>query len=165
MMLERGNLFVPSKMNYVRGKRPPVKCIFCAVRDRDKRVEKLEIFRTDNFIVSANLYPYNPGHIIIFPIRHIITTMELTKEEFCELFELHNKCLKALTDIYNPQGFNIGFNISKAAGASIEHLHMHIVPRYQNEIGFLDVLNNDRVIVEDPRVTVKKLSEYFSKSL
>jgi len=163
-MFKRGNLFVPSKMAYVRGERPNVDCIFCAIRERHSEVDNLEVHRTDHFIVSANLYPYNPGHLLLLPKRHILTPVDLTEEEETELNKLQRLCLKTLEKIYHPQGYNVGYNIGRIAGGSIEHLHMHIVPRYMNEIGFIDILNNDRIMVEDPRITMEKLSIQFTLS-
>ncbi len=161
-MHERKNLYVPSKMDYVRGERPPVHCIFCAIRNENENVINLSVYQTEKFIVSANLYPYNPGHILIFPKEHVEQYRNLSAEDAAELHRLHVLCLDVLQDTYTPQGFNMGCNEGRVAGASIEHLHFHVVPRYANEIGFLDIINDDRIIVEDPRESVRKLRSAFN---
>jgi len=160
---EMRQLYIPSKMAYVKGKRPRVDCILCAVHQKDQKVSKLEIYRTPYWIVSANLHPYNAGHLLLFPIRHIIDVRELTKAEASDLHSLQNYCLDVLDAAYKPAGYNIGFNIRRPAGASIEHLHLHVVPRYPNEAGFMDILSETRTIVESPKRTVEKLRKHFRK--
>lgn len=156
-------LYIPSKLAYVKGERPEVDCIFCAVADRDKKVQKLEVCRTRRWVASVNLHPYNPGHILLFPIRHTMDVRDLTKAESVELHSFQALSLDVLDAVYAPAGYNIGYNIGRPAGASIEHLHLHIVPRYSNEAGFLDILSETRTIVEDPKQTVAKLRRMFKK--
>ena len=163
-MHKRKNLYVPTKMQYVRGERPAVKCIFCAIRDKAENVVNLTIYETDTFIISVNLYPYNPGHLIIFPRKHLEHYEELSADDALELHQLTVQSLQILKEVYTPQGFNMGFNEGRVAGASIEHLHFHLVPRYANEIGFLDIINNDRIIVEDPRQSVTKIKDLFHRT-
>jgi ATP adenylyltransferase len=159
------NLFVPYKLKYAKGERPQVDCILCAVKEKNPKVEKLNIFETERVIVTLNLYPYNPGHIMLFPKRHIITLQELTKKETAEIHNLTILSMEVLNQLYNPSGYNIGYNIGKGSGASIQHLHLHIVPRYENEIGFLDILSGTRIIVEDPVKTKEKLSRTFREKI
>jgi len=162
MSIERPNLFVPNKINYIKGDRPNVPCILCGVVDQHPQVVALEIHRGTHFIVCANLYPYNPGHLMVFPIRHVETPLDLTDEEALELHQLQKSCLSTLNDIYQPHAYNVGYNIGAPSGASIMHLHLHIVPRYRNEIGFLDVLAGTRPLLEDPTETVARLKERFT---
>jgi ATP adenylyltransferase len=156
-------LFVPSKQEYAKGNRPNVKCILCAIIEKNPGVELLDIHRSNNFVVSANLFPYNPGHLMIFPIKHIESITPLTSDEVVELHQLQLLSLKILNQYYNAQGFNVGYNLGSVSGASISHLHLHIVPRYQREVGFIDVIGSARIIVEDPRDTVKKLTKAFQE--
>jgi len=162
-MENQARLFVPSKLKYVKGDRPNVECILCSVAAKDPKVASLDIYRTENFIVSANLFPYNPGHLMIFPIRHIESMESFTPEEVIELHNLQIKSLDILRRNYNADGYNIGYNIGKTSGASIDHLHLHIVPRYPREVGFIDVIGGARIIVEDPNETVRRLTEEFNK--
>lgn len=156
-------LYIPSKMEYVKGNRPKVDCILCAVSQRDPRVSKLEVHRTTHWIVSVNLHPYNPGHMLLFPIRHVVDVRHLRKVEQAQLLLLQNQCLDILDEAYRPVAYNVGFNMGRPAGASIEHLHLHIVPRYPNEAGFMDILSETRTIVEGPRQMVQKLKRHFRK--
>ncbi len=159
----RKNIFVPSKGEYVRGKRPTVDCILCAIIKKDLKVVDLEIFRSKNFIVAVNLYPYNPGHLMIFPQQHIEEIEKLSLSEVKELHKLTIITLKVLKNLYNPHGFNIGYNLGEGSGASIKHLHLHIVPRYENELSFIDVLSGSKIIVEEPKDTLKRLKSEYKK--
>jgi len=161
-MNNKNKLFVPAKMEYVKGKKPKVDCILCSVIKKEPDVEKLEVFTNEMFIVSANLYPYNPGHLMIFPKRHIESITELKKKEVVSLHELQVKAVRILSEIYQPQGYNVGYNLGEASGQSIRHLHLHIVPRYRSELGFIDLIGNTRIIVENPHDTVTKLREEFA---
>ena len=134
MTIERNYLFNKDKINYIKGDKPDVDCILCAIAEKKNGVDCLEIHRTDNFIVSVNLYPYNPGHILIFPVKHIEDYTEFTDSEALELHKLTSRTITILKNEYNPSGYNLGFNIGNSSGASIAHIHQHIVPRY---IGFL----------------------------
>lgn len=159
MKIDR-NLVIPGKLNYVRGDKPDVPCILCAVRDHDERVVCLEVGRTELMSVSLNLYPYNPGHLMIFPLRHVNDIREMNEAEVLEMHKLQKRCMGLLEKLYTPRGFNIGYNIGATSGASIEHLHCHLVPRHRNETGVLEMVSGgSRVIVEDPVETLEKLRE------
>lgn len=162
-MMQRQNLFTPDKLPYAQGERPDVPCILCAVRDGDGRVRNLEIWRAKRSIITLNLYPYSPGHMMIFPKRHIKDVRSLHKVERDEIDRLVRLSLNVLDRIYSPHGYNIGYNMGEVSGASMEHLHLHIVPRYRNEIGFIDIINGTRVIVEDPLKTKARLIEAFKE--
>jgi len=160
----RQNLFVPNKMPYAKGKnRPDVTCILCAIVKKDEKVERLEVHRTELFTISLNLYPYSPGHLLIFPNRHVLDMRELTSEEVLRLHELQCLCFEVLTHAYQPRGYNGGYNMGDASGASIPHLHLHVVPRYPRELGFIDVIGGARIIIEDPNATQGKLLQIFQE--
>jgi ATP adenylyltransferase len=161
----RDNLFVPNKLAYIKGKaRPDVECILCAIVEGNEQVERLEVHHAEHFTVSLNLYPYSPGHLLIFPNRHVVDVRELTQAEVVELHNLQCRCMEVLDGVYHPHGYNVGYNIGHASGASIPHLHLHIVPRYPRELGFVDVINGAKIIVEDPNVTQKKLRRAFEST-
>jgi len=162
-MIERHPLFCPDKLDYVQGKRPRVECILCASRDGVEGVDELIVYRTENFFITLNLYPYNPGHLMIVPNRHTETIEDFSEEEDSQCFKLQRLSIQVLREMYQPHGFNMGYNIGKHSGASIAHLHFHIVPRYRSELGFMDVLNGTRVIVESPHVTKSRMIEVFQK--
>jgi len=165
MGLYKKHLYPPDKGEYIRKRRAKgaeeEKCILCAVRDRDPDVAKLDVYRAEGFIVTVNLYPYNPGHIMIFPERHITDLRELTSEEEMAFIRIRNKSMDIIESLYHCEGFNIGFNVGKASGASIEHLHLHMVPRNWGELGFMDIIGGAKIYIENPVETVKKLKKAF----
>ncbi|RMH56187.1 MAG: HIT domain-containing protein [Candidatus Hydrogenedentota bacterium] len=161
--MKRRILFVPGKLPYVRGERPKVDCILCAVLRDDPRVDRLVLARDRSVFVTLNLYPYNPGHVMVVPRRHIVDPREATESERRAMALWRDRVMDALDEIYSPAGYNIGYNVGKRSGASLEHLHLHVVPRYKNEIGFLDVLSGTRVIVEEPGVSARKISGFLRK--
>jgi ATP adenylyltransferase len=145
-------------MGYVRS-RKPAQCILCLVRDKSPEVVDLTILTDPLFLVSVNLYPYNPGHLLVYPARHVLDVRELTPEEESRLAALTRYLLDLLDRVYSPQGYNIGYNMGHPAGASIDHLHLHVIPRYPRETGIADLIAGKRVLVEDPRETARKLAE------
>ena len=139
-------------------------CILCRLRDGDPGVTDTIVCRSEHAAVSLNLYPYNPGHILIFPVRHVEDIRDATGLERRSLDALLDKSLGALDSLYNPHGYNIGYNMGREAGASIEHLHLHVIPRYPHELGVAELLGGKRVLVESLEKTreklIKALSEY-----
>jgi ATP adenylyltransferase len=161
LTIERNNLFIPSKLDYARGVRPAVDCILCSIIEGDAVVERLELWRDSNVLVTANIHPYNPGHLMVLPLRHVVDPRDLTPLEWQAMNRTVCKCMSVLEGAYQPSGFNVGFNTGGASGASIDHLHMHIVPRYHRELGFMDIIGGSRIIVEDPVRMVEQLSVFF----
>ena len=146
------------KLAYVKGEKPEG-CILCLLANKSPQVIDLSVYEDDVFIVSVNLYPYNPGHLIVFPKRHINDIRNYNEREKSRLEKLTNLFLDFLDEIQNPTGYNIGYNMGLVAGASIEHLHLHIIPRYPNEAGITDIIANTRVLLESPTRTAEKLRE------
>lgn len=159
--MDRSYLFNTEKIKYVKGVRPDVDCILCAICRHDPRVKDLTVYRGRLLSVALNLYPFNPGHLMIFPNRHVCSLSELTAEEAVEMHRLLALSISIIDREFSPSGYNAGYNIGRGSGASIPHLHQHLVPRYDNEVGFLDVLSGTRVIVNDPLEVLDKLSEAF----
>ena len=148
------------KMEYVRGKRPDG-CILCLVRDHSEEVIDLTVWADDLFTVTVNLYPYNPGHVMLFPHRHIGDVREYADHEERALSSLTRLTLDVLDSVYSPSAYNVGYNMGPNAGASIEHIHLHIIPRYPRETGIADLVAGTRVLIEDPRTTRDRLHEAF----
>lgn len=155
------NLFIPSKVKYVRGHKPEVDCILCGVIERDPKVESLEVMRTKRFCICANLYPYSPGHLMIFPLRHVEDVRELNLRDGDELFRLQKMTMDVLDEVYHPHGYNVGYNLGPCGGNSISHLHLHVIPRFRNELGFVDIISNSRVIVDDPKINLPRIRKKF----
>jgi ATP adenylyltransferase len=161
--LEKEYFFNYGKMGYVRGRKARG-CILCMVRDRSPEVEDLTVFRDGLFLASVNLYPYNPGHLIVFPCRHVEDLRELTGEEEARLAWLQRTLLDVLDRTHSPRAYNIGYNMGQDAGASIHHLHLHIIPRYPRELGMADLIAGKRVLVQDPRETAGIVKEALEKA-
>ncbi|MHA1380008.1 MAG: HIT family protein [Candidatus Helarchaeota archaeon] len=143
------------KINYVKAKKSD-NCIFCNPKDS----KDLIVYQTDKIIILLNKYPYNPAHLLIAPKKHVGKLEELSDSETLHIINIIKKAMKLLQTAYSPTGFNVGLNLGKAAGASIvTHLHFHLVPRYDNELGFMDVIGGTRMIVERLEDTLKKLKE------
>lgn len=160
---DRDHLFIPSKQAYVRGERPTVDCILCEIVAGRDTVERLEVHRTEHFLVSLNLHPYNPGHLMVFPRRHLLHPSEFTAEEVRDQHRLQIEGMAVLDRLYGPRGYNIGYNLGRASGASIEHWHLHMVPRYERELGFMDIIGGAKIMVEDPIRTRDRLREAFAR--
>jgi ATP adenylyltransferase len=150
------------KLGYLKGPKPEA-CILCLVAAGSDEVDRLVVRETESFLVSLNLYPYNPGHLIVFPKRHLVDIRELSAPERVELDELTDLCLDVLDERMKPSAYNIGYNMGLTAGASIEHLHLHIIPRYPREIGIAELIGGSRVLVQDPRETQALLAESFAR--
>jgi len=142
-------------MEYILHVDDSVKCIFC-----EKKQYVLK--ETRYAMVMLNLFPYNPGHLMVAPKRHVANLEDLTDEELKEIMELTQKSVKVLKEIANPDGFNIGINIGRVAGAGFEgHIHIHIVPRWNGDTNFMPIIGETKVIPEGIEKTFKKLKPYF----
>ncbi len=150
------------KIGYLEGKKPDG-CILCLIRDNSAETVNLKVFDGKYFSVSVNLYPYNPAHLILFPNRHVTDIRELSEEESSALCDIQRMSLDILDRVYKPHGYNIGYNMGRAAGASIEHLHLHIIPRYPGEAGIADLIAGQKLLVENPLETCEKLKKEFSR--
>jgi ATP adenylyltransferase len=161
----KSHLWIPSKAGYVRGsEKPVVECILCSIRDRDPNVKSLEVHRDRECITVLNMYPYNPGHLMVFPERHVIEPADLDREEALNLFDSINLAMRVLRERYQPGGFNVGYNIGNSSGASIPHLHAHVVPRYSSELGFVDIIGGSKVLIEDPNTYEEEIRRGFEEA-
>ncbi len=139
-------------------------CVFCrilsnAAQDRQNFV----LFRGPLTAVILNLYPYTVGHLLILARRHIAALSEANREELDEMILLAQRCEAALKSEYRPEGFNMGFNLGKTAGAGVEHhLHMHVLPRWTGDANFLSVVSETRVLPEDLQKTYERLLPHFT---
>ncbi|KUG24712.1 hit family protein [hydrocarbon metagenome] len=161
-------LWSPWRSNYIQSfkhKSDNEECVFCSLHQLDiNDVESLVVYKSDLCFVMLNLYPYNSGHLMIIPYRHISDIEEITKDEFAEITGLITLSKKALTDLMKPQGFNIGANIGKAAGAGIDqHIHFHILPRWIGDTNFMPAIGEVKVISQDLLETKKELVKVFNR--
>ncbi len=151
------HLLAIGKLNYVHGERPAVDCIFCAVRDDDPRVTSLKVYHDATLFICLNLYPYNPGHLMIVPNQHEEQFENLSVEVRNHLFEVVAGCQRMLQTIFHPTGFNVGYNQGEYSGASIKHFHIHLVPRYKYELGYIDILGGTKIVVEPVSEVLTKI--------
>lgn len=153
-------LYAPWRMEYIKGEKPKG-CIFC----KDScRTEDLILYEGRTAFVMMNRYPYISGHLMIIPYRHVSRMQDLSPEEKLEMFDLQDISVRVLTEAMRPDGFNIGMNLGKVAGAGVDdHIHVHIVPRWSGDTNFMTVLGDTRVIPEDIYKTWSTLLPYFKK--
>ncbi len=153
-------IYAPWRMEFIKGEKQ-AGCVFCkdSVRCHD-----LVLYEGKWAFVMMNRYPYNSGHLMIVPSRHICDMEDLLPEEKKEIFDLLDTSIKILKKAMNPEGFNIGINLGKAAGAGIvDHMHVHIVPRWSGDTNFITTVGDIRVIPEDIYKTCELLMPYFGK--
>lgn len=150
-------LWAPWRINYIRNCEQK-KCIFC---ESAKNIRKnFVIFKTPHSIAMLNIFPYNNGHVMISPLRHVKELGLLRKTEMLDLFSTLTKAKSLLQKILKPDGFNIGINIGKSAGAGIiGHLHIHIVPRWTGDTNFMPVLYGTKIISQSLAELYKQLRE------
>ena len=138
-------------------------CVFCGARARTEP-ESLIVTRGRTCFVILNLYPYNNGHVMVVPNRHIGSLAEASREELSELMTLTCRAEIALTEAYRPHGMNMGINLGRPGGAGLPgHLHMHLVPRWEGDTNFMTVVGSTRVVPEELPQTLKKLTPIFAR--
>lgn len=155
------NLWAPWRIDYILGPKPD-SCVFCLPEHMKEDVERLVLYRgRDNFVIM-NKFPYNSGHLMVTPFRHLEDLAQCTVEEREEMIWLLQECVTILRDVFSPHGVNCGLNIGEAAGAGIkEHLHFHVVPRWNGDSSFMAVFSETRVIPEHLGATYEKLKPRF----
>jgi ATP adenylyltransferase len=156
-------LYTPWRLAYVTGDAKSVDCVFCAALGTSD-AEALILHRAARCFVILNLFPYNNGHLMVVPNRHIASLIDADPEELSEMIAMTRVCEMALREAFNPQGMNVGLNLGKAAGAGIlEHLHFHIVPRWTGDTNFMTVVGQTRVLPQELPVTAERLRPIFER--
>lgn len=160
------NLFAPWRKTYIQDANKKDRgCFICKAVSEDNDEENLVLLRGEFAIVIINRYPYNSGHVMVCPKRHVKYPYELNEMEQKEIMNFIGKMVKVLENVYKPEGFNIGVNIGKPAGAGEEHLHFHIVPRWAGDTNFITVFSETRVIPENISDTYRRIKEELNKNL
>jgi ATP adenylyltransferase len=139
------------------------KCVFCSLRDDPENDERNFVLHrgSHNFVV-LNIYPYISGHLLIVPNEHVGDLDAASKQTTDELMDLTKRCQTALREAYQPAGFNLGMNLGKSAGAGIvDHIHIHILPRWAGDTNFMTTIGETRVIPENLSTTYEKLRARF----
>ena len=156
-------LFSPWRNTYVTRNADEIGCVFCDALQSDEG-RALIVDEGPTCFVILNLYPYNSGHLMIVPRRHVGTLAALEDVELAELATLTRRAEMALTQAYQPQGINVGMNLGRPAGAGVlDHLHMHLVPRWTGDTNFMTVVGNVRVLPEELPLTAERLRPIFSR--
>ena len=151
-------LWAPWRINYVSGKKKSKGCVFCQAKRSESR--DFVIFRTKFSVAMLNIYPYNNGHVLIAPLRHIRDISQMRENELLDLFKSVDKARSLLAEVLKPQGYNIGINLTRVAGAGITgHLHVHIVPRWAGDTNFMPVVFGTKIISQSLTQLAKKLKD------
>ena len=157
-------LWSPWRMEYILGEKNSGECIFCFAHQDQADVENLVLYRGKFAYVILNKFPYNTGHSLIIPYRHVPSYENLEPAERAEMMELLNQITKVLREVYQPEAFNVGANIGTAAGAGIApHVHFHILPRWSGDTNFLTTVTQTRVIPEGLHDTYAKLKDAWEQ--
>jgi ATP adenylyltransferase len=161
-------LWSPWRYDYVKAdessfRESSIDCVFCgilknSVSDEDKFI----LHRAEFNFVILNIYPYVSGHLMVIPYEHINNIASFSKKSSDEMMDLTKVCQSVLTEVYQPNGLNIGMNLGKAAGAGVaEHIHMHILPRWFGDSNFMSAIGQTRTIPESLESTFNKLKPKF----
>ena len=157
------HLWSPWRLAYITGGASTGGCVFCAALS-DASAADLIVHRGAACFVILNLFPYNNGHLMVIPNRHIATLASATADELREMMLLTRDAEVALTEAYAPNGMNMGINLGKPAGAGVlDHVHMHVVPRWNGDTNFMTVVGQTRVLPEELPVTAGKLRPIFER--
>jgi len=157
-------LWAPWRMEYILSNKPE-RCIFCEKPKENKDRENLILWRGEQSFVIMNFYPYNNGHLMVVPYCHVHNLTALNDSQNLELMKGIVKCTDILQQLFEPDGFNIGMNLGRVAGAGIDdHLHFHVVPRWSGDTNYMPILGHTKVVSEGLWETYDKLIHLF-KSL
>ncbi len=148
-------LWAPWRLNYIQAKKPKG-CIFCQGLANPKK--RYVIFKTKFSFCMLNIFPYNNGHLMVSPIRHVGDLSKLKDAQMLDLFKSVNKAKHLLGKVLKPKGYNLGVNIGSVAGAGVvDHLHIHIVPRYPGDTNFMPIMSDSKVVSESLEAMYKLL--------
>jgi ATP adenylyltransferase len=157
-------LWTPWRLEYVTAASDLVPgCVFCDALSPESKTS-LIVFHGASCFVILNLYPYNNGHLMVVPRRHLGRLADLSPDEASEMMALTRAVEMALQELYQPHGFNMGLNLGKSAGAGVlDHLHMHVVPRWHGDTNFMTVVGDTRVLPEDLASTADRLRPVLAR--
>ncbi len=162
--LKRDVLFRPDRLKYVRKLIHEDGCVFCKAAQNEIDFETLCVKKTKYSMIVVNKYPYNSGHLLVLPLKHIADFHDLSKDEYSDLMELVREAAQAQKDLYQPGGLNFGLNQGAVAGAGIPgHLHYHLVPRWSGDLNFFPLVAETKVVIESLETTFDRLVAYFKK--
>lgn len=156
-------LWAPHRLDYLRGENRPldaneVECPFCRIPTLSDE-EGLIVYRGAHSYVVMNLYPYNPGHILVCAFRHVADLTDLSNEERYEIADLSAHAMKTIRKVSAPQGFNLGMNQGAISGAGVaDHIHQHVVPRWSGDVNFMPIIGGTKVMPQLLSITRQELA-------
>lgn len=155
-------LWAPWRMDYILSDKKSEGCIFCELPKQDRDRDNLILYRSSHTFVIMNRYPYNNGHIMVVPYVHIATLDGMDEGTMLDFMKVTKHATRSIQNAFMPEGFNIGINIGKIAGAGMEaHLHLHIVPRWAGDTSFMTVFDEIRIVPDHVLSTYDKLHAAF----
>lgn len=160
-------IWAPWRLKYVKDadKDNEERCVFCAKPALGDDETALIVHRAEHSFVILNLYPYTNGHLMVAPYEHIARIQEIPERTTTEMLALARRSMDRLEEIYRPQGFNVGFNQGRAAGAGVEHhIHMHVVPRWGGDTNFMPVIADSRVMPQSLEDSYRVLRGAFEEA-
>ena len=154
-------LWSPWRYDYIKGNGPAktAGCVFCGIINSSASdEEKFILHRAEFNFVVLNIYPYASGHLLIVPYEHVASLAQADKQTTDEMMDLMKRCEAALSEAYEPEGFNLGINLGRSAGAGVaEHLHTHILPRWSGDVNFMTAIGQTRNLPETLQTTYERL--------
>ena len=159
------HLWTPWRYPYVTTSGQGGECVFCAAAQAPCGRDSLVVHRAARTFVILNRFPYTNGHLMVVPYEHSASLCELPDETLVEMIRLARDAEKHLREIYRPDGLNLGLNLGRGAGAGVAgHVHLHALPRWTGDVGFMTAVGETRVLPEDLEVTWEKLSRAFQSA-
>lgn len=157
------HIWSPWRLRYMVKNEKHPGCVFCNALKQQDGLENLIVARGKLSFVILNLFPYTTGHLMVLPLEHSATLEDLSSETRFELMEQTNYAMKILRNVYHPQGFNVGINIGEAAGAGIvDHIHIHVIPRWSGDTNFLSTAGETRMIPESLPDTYQRIQQAWN---
>lgn len=156
-------LFTPWRMNYLSAPRTDDGCIFCSAAASNPSPDSLVLWKGDRIIVMLNRFPYSSGHVMVAPVEHTANLYDSEAPTLIDLIDASARAQRVLSDVYSPEGFNLGMNFGTVAGAGFaEHYHVHLVPRWGGDHNFMSVTADTRLIPEELPRTWERLAPKFA---
>ncbi len=162
--LENNVMCRPDRIKYVRRLVQPKDCVFCVAQQKRPSPKSLLLFENKYAMAILNRYPYNTGHLLVLPVRHVGEMSKMKVSEYRAVMDLLRKSVEILQMEYKCEGLNVGINLGRVAGAGIpEHLHIHVIPRWYGDTNFFPLIAQTKTVVETIEQTYKRLLPYFKK--
>ena len=156
-------IWAPWRLRYVSKASKQTECVFCAKPQEGDDRDALIVYRGERCYVILNLYPYTSGHLMVAPFEHVGRMQDIAPEVTAEMMDLAQQAIRKMEEVYSPEGFNIGVNQGRVAGAGVEgHIHLHVVPRWAGDNNYMPVLADTRVMPQSLEETYDALEGGFS---